>query len=73
MYNFKDIQEPFEKYFFAQWPYRSIDSQDKQSTEETEEYEENKIISMTEQFKMLNFYLRQTYNYCVYWGTVYNN
>lgn len=30
-------------------------------------------MSITEQLEILNFYLRRTYNYCVYCGTVYND
>lgn len=30
-------------------------------------------MTITEQLEILNFYLRRTYNYCVYCGTVYND
>ncbi|VVC28988.1 G-patch domain,Domain of unknown function DUF4187 [Cinara cedri] len=65
-----DIQEPSEHYF---WPNDSTDNLSEQNAEEMEEHKEENIMSITEQFKILNFYLRRTYNYCVYCGTVYND
>jgi len=30
-------------------------------------------MSITEQLQIINIYLRRTYNYCVYCGTVYDD
>ncbi|KAE9544456.1 hypothetical protein AGLY_001635 [Aphis glycines] len=71
----QDIQEPSEKFF---WP-KEVSEVDtnklKQEEEEEEEEEEDEedVISINEQLEILNFYLRQTHNYCVYCGTVYDD
>ncbi|XP_060875118.1 G patch domain-containing protein 11 isoform X2 [Metopolophium dirhodum] len=61
----QDIQEPSEKFF---WP-EEVPEDDADEPEE----EELNIISLNEQLEILNFYLRRTYNYCVYCGTVYED
>jgi len=61
---FKDIQEPSEKFF---WP------EEVPEVDEDEQVEEELNISLNEQLEILNFYLRHTYNYCVYCGTVYED
>lgn len=62
----KDIHEPSEKYF---WPEVPADDVEEQSIEECEE----ETMSITEQLQIIIFYLRRTYNYCVYCGTVYDD
>ncbi|KAL4084916.1 hypothetical protein QTP88_027784 [Uroleucon formosanum] len=61
----QDIQEPSEKFF---WP-EEVPEVDPDKSDE----EELNITSLNEQLEILNFYLRCTYNYCVYCGTVYEN
>ncbi|XP_050523682.1 G patch domain-containing protein 11 isoform X2 [Daktulosphaira vitifoliae] len=63
----KDIQEPLEKFL---WP---EDPNDKQNDEIVEEIDIEDKMSVSEQLEIVNVYLRKTYNYCVYCGTVYNN
>lgn len=70
MYTFKDIQDPPEKFF---WPDEPKDNVDEESVEESEDHEEANIMSITEQLNIVNYYLRRTYNYCVYCGTVYED
>jgi len=60
----KDIQEPSEKFF---WPEEVLE------VDADEPTEEELNISLNEQLEILNFYLRCTYNYCVYCGTVYED
>ncbi|XP_027841330.2 G patch domain-containing protein 11-like [Aphis gossypii] len=68
----QDIQEPSEKFF---WPKEvsEVDTNKLKQEEEEEEEEDEDVISINEQLEILNFYLRQTYNYCVYCGTVYDD
>ncbi|XP_026823187.1 G patch domain-containing protein 11 [Rhopalosiphum maidis] len=62
----QDILEPSEKFF---WPVESSDVEtDKPKQEEVED-----LMSLNEQLEILNFYLRHTYNYCVYCGIVFND
>jgi len=67
-YIFKDIQEPSEKYFWPEVPADDLE----QNIEEPEKFEQDNM-SITEQLELVNVYLRRTYNYCIYCGTVYND
>lgn len=46
--------------------------EDDADVESIEEVDQDNM-SITEQLELVNFYLRHTYNYCVYCGTVYND
>lgn len=72
MYTFKGIQEPSEKYFWPKNPFEGIDVQTAEEIEVTEKSDEDNM-TITEQFKILNFYLRRAYNYCNYCGIVYDD
>ncbi|XP_025192952.1 G patch domain-containing protein 11 isoform X2 [Melanaphis sacchari] len=63
----QDIQEPSEKFF---WP---EEVSEVNTNEPKQEEDEEDVIPINEQLKILNFYLRHTYNYCVYCGTVYDD
>jgi len=64
---FKDIQEASEKFF---WP-KQVSEVD--TNEPKQEEDEEDVIPINGQLEILNFYLRQTYNYCVYCGIVYDD
>ncbi|XP_050439341.1 G patch domain-containing protein 11 [Adelges cooleyi] len=65
----KDIQEPSETFL---WPEVTDDTdKDDIAAEDTEVVEEN--MSIAEQLEIVKYYLRKTYKYCVYCGTVYDN
>lgn len=67
-YTFKDIEEPSEKFFWPEVPVE--DDADEESIKEPEEQDN---MSITEQLQLVHIYLRRTYNYCVYCGTVYDD
>lgn len=55
------------------WPEDPADLQDEQTVVELEQEKVEDNMTIAEQLEIVNFYLRRTYNYCVYCGTVYDD
>lgn len=68
----KDLSEPAESWF---WPSYILKGRDEDAEEDEEEDEEEEDIEFEpeEQLNILTSYLRATYCYCIWCGTVYDD
>jgi len=64
------MQEPLEKFFWLK-EVSKVDTNKPKEEEEEEEKED--VLSIGEKLETLIHYLRQTYNFCVYCGTIYTD